>query len=734
MPPTWVVPNAAADLAELAAALEAVVKPDTSYAVRSSANVEDGGDISYAGQFASELDVRGVDGVLAAVQRVRDSASAEGVVAYRRFVEDDRPIEMAVLVQEMVRPAWSGVAFSRNPITGLNETVVEAVAGSGEHLVAGGATPDRWVHRWGDFIEQPEAATVDERIVAEVVSEVARIAAAYGEAVDVEWVHDGARLWMVQVRPISGIDDITIYSRRISKEVMPGIIKPLVWSINVPMVNQAWVALFREALGEVDIAPEELAKSFGYRSYFNMTAIGDLFEAMGMARESLELLLGLPAGSDQPSFKPSPATFRKLPRMTGMAIRKLRYERDLSQQLPSLDAEYARYAVRNVESLSDRDLLADVEALRRIGVRAASINIVTPLLANVYTAMLRRQLRKSGIDLEAIDLLEGMPELHDFDPNRHLDELGRRIRQLDVQKREAVMRDGYDAMPAELAAAVDRFLAQFGHFSDSGNDFSVAPWREQPDLVVKMAAMRLERDHRASRRSWTEVRGGIGSVRRPFVESLRNRARRFSYHREAVSSTYTFGYGLFREYFLEIGRRLVARDVLRDVDDVMYLEIDEVRSALLDDGGAGAARLVARRRAEIAGVADLELPEVIYGDDFIPRPADDSAASVWHGTATARGHHRGPVRLVGGLADFEKVGPGDVIAIPYSDVGWTPLFAKAGAVVAESGGMLSHSSIVAREYGIPCVVSVEGAMRIPDGAVVTVDGYRGVIVLEEAPP
>ncbi len=86
--------------------------------------------------------------------------------------------------------------------------------------------------------------------------------------------------------------------------------------------------------------------------------------------------------------------------------------------------------------------------------------------------------------------------------------------------------------------------------------------------------------------------------------------------------------------------------------------------------------------------------------------------------------------MVTGIADFARVEQGDVLTIPYSDVGWTPLFAKAGAVIAESGGMLSHSSIVAREYGIPCVVSVAGATRLEDGAMVTVDGYRGEVVVD----
>ncbi len=734
VPATWVLPAPEGDGDDVAAALAPVIDPSRRYAVRSSANVEDGGAISYAGQFVSRLDVTGLDAVVDAVVAVVASASADGVTAYRRHTGDERPIEMAVIVQEMVPAAAAGVAFSKNPITGLSETVVEAVAGTGEALMSGTATPDRWVQRWGDLIEQPEHSAIAPGVVREVLAGVGEIAAAYGAPVDLEWVHDGDRLWWVQVRPITGIEGVTIYSRRISKEVMPGIIKPLVWSVNVPMVNQAWVDLFREALGDVAIAPEDLAKSFGYRSYFNMTAIGEVFAAMGMPRESLELLLGLPTGSEQPRFKPTAATMKKLPRMLTMAIRKARYGAEVERALPELEAEYARYAERNRTAMSDAELLADVTALQRIGVRSAGVNIVTPLLANVYTALLRRRLGKHGLDLAEIDLTEGMAELEAFDPNPHLDRLAERMQRLDRAEREAILRDGYDAVPDELRREVDAFLDQFGHFSDSGNDFSIPPWREMPDTVVRMAATRPGTGRGAGRLPWQRVESAVPAWRRPMVRTLRGRARTFFHHREAVSSLYTYGYGLFRDYFLEIGSRLVDRELLDEPDDVMYLTLDEVRAALTGaDLSPSVAELAATRQAEIDEVGDLDMPEVIYGDDFIPRPSDDTAKKAWHGVPTARGHHRGRVCVVTGIADFDRVRAGDVLAIPYSDVGWTPLFAKAGAVVAESGGMLSHSSIVAREYGIPCVVSVKGATRIPHGAIVTVDGYRGVVTLQEAP-
>ncbi len=87
-----------------------------------------------------------------------------------------------------------------------------------------------------------------------------------------------------------------------------------------------------------------------------------------------------------------------------------------------------------------------------------------------------------------------------------------------------------------------------------------------------------------------------------------------------------------------------------------------------------------------------------------------------------------------GIQDFPKLTQGDVLVIPYSDAGWTPLFAKAGAVIAEFGGILSHSSIIAREYNIPAVVSVAGALQLNDGVLVTVDGFKGEILIHPDQP
>ena len=725
MPATWVI--AAGQDAPDGAAFSETFDPATRYAVRPSLCPDGGDGLGHVGQCPAELDVA-ADELSAAVLRVQ-STRIGGRRVTADHVETTGPVAISVLIQAMVHPVVSGVAFSRNPMTGLNEVVVEAVSGRGDRLVGEQATPQRWIRRWGAWSLQPEAGLLTDQVAHAIADTAVRLAAAHGKPLELEWVWDGNETWLVQAQPMSGLDQIAIYSNRISREVLPGMIKPLVWSVNVPMVNQAWVDLFTEAIGPNEIRADDLAKSFCYRAYFNMGAIGEIFELMGMPRDSLELLLGLPAGDKRPSFKPTPQTVKLLPRMTRVAWRKSRYGKTVDGEVQSLQGAYRGFAERDLEHRSDSALLMDIRALIDIGARAAYANIVTPLLANIHNALLRKRLSRAGFDPELIEI-SATQDLIDFNPNPHLEELAQEVGMLDEGVRAEIRSKGFAGLPDPLRGRFVDFLDKFGHLSASGNDFSVPPWQETPDEIVAMAL-----DHEVirgdtERLSWEEVELELSAVQRPLLRSLRRRTEMFIGHRENVSFTYTYGYGLFRRYFLEAGRRLVAREQLENAEDVMYLDLDELRAALLGMPTEPPAELVDKRRREMESLQDVSMPDVIYGDDYVPVPSR-SGSGERSGIPTSRGHYRGTLRVVKDSGDFGKVAAGDVIAIPYSDVGWTPLFSRAGAVVAESGGMLSHSSIVAREYGIPCVVSVPGATQLPDGATVVVDGYAGSVYVED---
>jgi pyruvate,water dikinase len=213
------------------------------------------------------------------------------------------------------------------------------------------------------------------------------------------------------------------------------------------------------------------------------------------------------------------------------------------------------------------------------------------------------------------------------------------------------------------------------------------------------------------------------------IRSTYGRTCQDAYFKEKVGELYGQGYGLLRPIFLSLGDKMVEKNVIHSREDIFFLYLHEVRQTVeggCADNTCNDLRIrVSMRRREMEGLRDAVLPPIIYGER--PPPMERVGSNLMKGVATSGGYHQGPARVVKGLSDLSKVEPGDVLVIPYSDVGWTPLFAKGGAGVSEAGGMWSHSSIIAREYGIPAVVSVPGATSIEDGTQLLVDGFKGEV-------
>jgi pyruvate,water dikinase len=703
-------------------------------AVRSSANIEDDPEHSFAGQFESILDVTGEDELADAISQVWQQAHSERVHAYAQSAGvDPDDIKIAVIVQEQVPAEFSGVAFGKNPLTGLDEVIVEAVRGSGERLGREGVTPSRWVWKWGEFIDEDDREGVGPQVAEKVARGTREIQKAYGAPVDVEWCWDGSKLWWVQVREITALKVAQIYSNRISREVLPGLIKPLVWSVNTRLVNGAWVALITEIIGPNDIAPRSLSRTFYYRAYFDMGTFGRIFDAFGMPRESLEILMGMESeGEERPSLKPSVRGLRHLPRLTRFAWEKLRFSGKIETYLDQSRTAYDSFGAEDAASSSDERLLERIEDLFRADHEAAYFNIVTPLLTQFYSRRFNSKLESAGIDPGEFDTRGLAGEFDEVDPARGMVSLLEAYQAATPAVRELVDAGDYDALresaeATEFVAQFDAYLQRFGHLGDSGNDFASPPWSERPQDVLRSVGAQSYASE-SERPSWETV--DLSSPQRRGMRRAYERARRFEWYREAVGSVYTKAYGLFRVYFLEAGRRLAKRGTLAHREDVFFLYRDELADVLLGNADFDAAEVVEGREAEFEYARDLIPPETVFGDE--PEPIEPGEFTELSGTPTSRGQYRGRAVQVSGLSDGERLRDGDVLFVPFTDVAWTPLFARAGAVVAESGGFLSHSSIVARERGIPAVVSVSGATQVPEGVEVLVDGYAGTVkILEE---
>jgi pyruvate,water dikinase len=300
--------------------------------------------------------------------------------------------------------------------------------------------------------------------------------------------------------------------------------------------------------------------------------------------------------------------------------------------------------------------------------------------------------------------------------------------QLAPQLQEKIRNCTYDEftkldVPPAFGNKVVGFIERFGHLSDNGNDFSSLPWRESPEIVLQLIANFTQSNEGHDQKIQFK---DIKANRMTCV--LYSKSREFRFLRDQVSSLYTYGYGLFRYYYLAMGKILVRRGWIDDPTDAFYLTDAEVKNAMTSlEPLADYRAIVEKHKSAIEKYRNIPLPSVIYGNE--PPPIQDASQQKLVGIPTSLGHYTGNVVVVSGIQDFPKVKQGNVLVIPYSDVGWSPLFARAGAVVSESGGLLSHSSIIAREYNIPAIVSVDGAMRLKDQTLVTVNGHTGEVII-----
>jgi pyruvate,water dikinase len=190
-----------------------------------------------------------------------------------------------------------------------------------------------------------------------------------------------------------------------------------------------------------------------------------------------------------------------------------------------------------------------------------------------------------------------------------------------------------------------------------------------------------------------------------------------------------------RTLALRVGRRLVTNGSLDTPEEILFLFRDEVRAEI--ERPIDRRQLVATRRAELARWATLS-PPMIIGVDPGKRESDrfdgerftSDDPRTLRGTGASAGIVRGTARVTLAPADFARLQPGDIIVCPSSNPSWVPVFTTAGGLVTNTGGVLSHAAVVAREFGLAAVVGIANATtRIPDGSMVEIDGTLGTVRL-----
>lgn len=754
-------------------------------AVRSSATVEDQPGMSAAGQHDTYLNVRGVAAVLDAVKRCWASLWSERAVLYRdHHGIDPGQVSIAVVVQRLVPADAAGVLFTADPLggaeaddTGASGTVViSANWGLGESVVAGAATPDvALVDRVsGELIryqtgrketmtvpdgtttrteDTPAALRATNVLMPEQAAELARtgleIETLYGEPVDVEWALAAGEVSILQARPITTLpvreqwnDSLAgdyLWSNSNLGEAFPDVMTPATWS-------------FVELLMSRMVFPPSVPGYPGYgriggRFYVNVSVSMALEALVGISPRRFVSLLSPIVGRLPPVEEiPRP----RLPRVTVMARR-----------VPALARLFRRMGADR-----KRMPLFLAESPGRCGqLRAEIAKTVDPVaLASAWPSRVRPLL------VESFDMLVAAT-------SRDMTILSApaKLKSLAGESDATLLLSGQQAGDTDLASLgpatglarlalgeIDRdtFVREYGHRGAREAELSAPRPAEDPAWPGNQLAVLAGSGRAAGRRDADALLAEQEAARAAAWERLERadpkqaaRARRLvarwaerARDREAVRS--------------ELARALwVARDWVRRAgeltghgDDLFFLELEETY-CLLNGDLAPLERVPSRRAAYETYQALPPYPGLIRGRfDPVRWAADPNRRADYYdehaqraapggtvpglnapdGTITgfpgAAGVAEGTARVLRTPDDTARFGDGEILVTTVTNIGWTPLFPRAAAVVTDVGAPLSHAAIVARELGIPAVVGCGNATGlIRDGDRLRVDGARGTV-------
>jgi pyruvate,water dikinase len=698
VPQGWVLPPGD-DAEPLINAINPSV--DMPWVVRSSAMGEDSDRASAAGQYQTVLNVTSREGLRRAIAQCQDCYDDPTAAQYRQSKGVPEG-GMAVIVQVQIQGKYSGVAFSRDPASGDGDVVaIEGLPGLATNVVSGHVTPERYLVKVNSTAEAVESVTgksgqIPVKLIERVALLVRELEAHYhGVPQDMEWTYDGETLWVLQTRTITTL--LPIWTRRIAAEVIPGVIRPLTWSINQPLTCGVWADLFRSILGgrSHPFEVRELATLHYGHAYFNATVMGQLFRRMGLPAESLEFLTrGASMG------RPSPLAMAKtLPGLT-----KLLWQ---EWTLPSaFNREYRTVFAPLLDTIATQPLpetataiLARIDAILSALQRATFFSILAPISAAVRQKLWRVEDRT--LDTSVLPETAAMRSLHDL-AARHSD----------------MPATSADANP--LQHAMDAFLAQYGYLSDVATDISVPTWKEAPQplwlLLDNLSA--APNPTPPQRQGWATrivqrrltLKGKVAEIYCRLLAELR--------------------YGL-----LALAQVAQVQELLQQPEDIFFLTLSELREWVAHPSPELTVQLAAQvttRTHEFELAQELQgVPPVVYGTppplSVLQSPAP--AAGSVQGIGASPGVAEGTVLVMRSLRQLPtQLSRQTILVVPYTDAGWSPILAQVGGIVAEAGGRLSHGAIIAREYGIPAVMDIaQATQRFKDGQRVRIDGYRGIM-------
>jgi pyruvate,water dikinase len=619
----------------------------------------------------------------------------------------------------------------------------------------------------------------------------------YGRPLDIEWAYNDAKLYILQARPIttlgaptvgkapvSGADlaeewffefDSTVdprypyYTLSNISEVLPGVLTPLSIS-GIRPLDQAFVKNNTDLGLMKGIEPESeytfLGIFFG-RAHINLSVIQAITSKLPFtgSQEFDRMLTEDDERRPSYRFRPTPGALLTL---LGSSLRSTyrtrRTPRDAAAMEPLVEERIEHGRRHDFETMPYERYAEWIHICDDLRLPLYTLHVSASQFSVVYHDLLKRLTEKWLDDASgalASRLVTGLQTLESARPSEGIWDLSRLVKEspevtgiFETHEPGGVLA-ALEAAGTEDAeaflAALREFLAEYGYRSVFEAEMMLPNWETDPSYVLAMIRNYLGADEASNPRTqeknqeterekaMEDALGRLSASRRRIFRYVLGQAQKFITLREFMKALLVKELAQTKKEIMVMSSRFAEDGFIREPIDFYFLTMDEVEAFARGEGADIPVNdLVPRRKREYERNQKVVLPE--YSDGR-PRPLSvrelesRGDVEVMEGIPVSPGKVTGRARVITDPRRHAEILPGEILVAPVTDAAWTPLFVTAVAIVVDVGGPLSHGSIVAREFGIPGVLSVGMATRIiKNGQIITVDGDEGKVYLHPSAP
>jgi len=773
------------------------------FAVRSSANLEDGKDHSFAGQFSSLLFVT-KENLAEAIREVYNSVNTDQVKTYCQHHNIDQgKVKMSVIIQEMISAEAAGVAFGINPLTGNpNEKVVNATWGVGEGLVSGALNADEFIlskneiqksiakkenafvldqNREGITValvskEKQSIPCLEDKHLEVIVKGLDTAAAKSGKAQDIEFALYQDKIYFLQTRPVTTAilapqnkSQRLVWDNSNIVESYPGLTSPLTFSFIRKMYESVYITT-SQLMGVSKSTIQENAEVYKNmlglikgRVYYNLKGwykALSLLPGYSLNAAYMEKMMGV-----KESFELSPEELPKGKNYFGvfismckliftfltLGVARRKFMSFVDKVLHKADQE-------KYETYDAPQLLAAYNNIESTLLNEWKAPLFNDFFAMIFYGLLEKLSTKWLSHLRpgfCNELLARSDDIISVQPIRYMDAVYQAIQSEDGAS-IYFMSHSADEVLTHLQAghfpktnlAVHSYIKKFGDRAMGELKLETITYRQEPATFITYVqnglrngyTPNLDRNHKDIKAEAENTLGGnLGGVKLLVYRMVLKQARILISGRENLRFERTRAFGQVRKIFNPLGSLWASQGIIAEAADIFYISIEEISDYIKGMAiQSDLQQVVKTRKATYDAYESSEKPAdrietfgaVYHQNDFYPRKEVAAhEGNFWQGKGASAGIVRAKVKLV---TDPKEVGSmnGYILVATCTDPSWVTLFPSAAGILVERGSMLSHSAIVAREMGIPCIVALDNLMlQLPDGADVEMNGSTGMLVL-----